>query len=437
MIGLKNILTNFWQVIKLWTEANFAKLEDFQELAGQSVDQTFGPTSTHAQSGTAVAQAIDGRPKVFNGLKADWDELTLEQKTAYDMANFSDDEGGGEYVVDIVQDDNLNPVTSNAVFNYKTETIENNNNIPVTSSAVFNYKIDSVTKGNKAPVTSNAVFSRFNVCSHNVPRFYASTVGEGKDITEYFNDGSLYSRLNGTDGYQLFEDIYVGDFFDMGRTVTITDSTNGAIGSRWVTVAGIDTLAGNGDTVDMWYHHLVLVPGKGGLGANEGSVQHFGQHSMNSTDTTVGGYVGSWMYTTGLSSINTQLESIFGDHLKSTRELLTNDMNANLSSMAGLGWTGCATNWAWYDCKSVLMSEVEVYGSTVFSSSAFDTGNANQQLPLFRFSTRAQNNRTAWYWLKSLASSSDFCCSSGYGDSGYGGASSSGGYVRPRFVIAA
>ena len=43
--------------------------------------------------------------------------------------------------------------------------------------------------------------------SHNIPRITP------KDITSYYQDGSLWKRLNGTDGYALFEDVYVGDYF--------------------------------------------------------------------------------------------------------------------------------------------------------------------------------------------------------------------------------
>jgi len=350
MTGIKTILTHFWQVIRLWIEANFVTFNDLESSISQ--------------------------------------------------------------------------------------TIENGNNNAVSSSAVFNYKTNTISKSSNVPIISSSVFNALNTRTHNIPRYYSSTTGEGKDITAYFTDGSLYSRLNGTDGYEFLEDIYVGDFFDMGTTVTITNSEDSVVGSRWVTIAGIDTLAGNGNTIDMLYHHLVLVPGKGGLDENEGSVQHFGQHAMNTSNTTSGGYAGSWMHTTGLPSIDTQLTAIFGDHLKTTKELLSNSIDSNAASAGGAGLTGSANNWDWYNCKSVLMSEVEVFGSTVFSSSGFDVGNAKTQLPLFRFSTKAMNNRSAWYWLKSIASSSDYCSLNYDGFPFNFFASFAGCKIRPRFVIA-
>lgn len=83
------------------------------------------------------------------------------------------------------------------------------------------------------------------------------------------------------------------------------------------------------------------------------------------------------------------------------------------------------------------MSEVELYGSIVWSSAAWDTGNANHQFELFANSKSAINDRSAWYWLKDVASASEFCRCSGNGFSSCGVASRANGFVRPRFVIAA
>lgn len=277
--------------------------------------------------------------------------------------------------------------------------------------------------------------------NHNIPRYVNGSLG--KDITSYYQDGSLWKRLNGTDGYALFEDIYVGDYFHMSRAVTCPDSYDGTTGSDWVTIAGINTLSGNGDIISMDYNHLVMVPGKGEAGA-----QHFGWHMMNATNTTAGGYLGSDMHKSVLgavtntgstaagATINQQLYAEFGSHLKTTRELLSNMMTATLYNRFGSAG-GASSSWAWADCQAVLMSEVEAYGSVVWSSSGYDTGSAKTRLPLFAYSTKALNNRSAYYWLKDIASASDFCYvdHDGYATCSY--ASNALVYVRPRFVLAA
>lgn len=292
---------------------------------------------------------------------------------------------------------------------------------------------------------------------HNVPRL------KPKDITSYYQDGSLWDRIAGEGGYSLFEDIFVGDYFQMNNTSAAKTGTGAGIqcpgenssyttnGSdcSWVMIAGIDTLMGNGDQNDgVDYHHLVMVPGGG---ENYEKNQFFGRHRMNSSDTTANGYHGSEMFSSVLgavvtsgstasgATINQQLYAEFGTHLKTTRELLSTSINTSGCNRFGTNSGtngGCANKWGWYDCQAVLMSEVEVYGSIVFSSSGYDTGNANRQLPLFAFSKKAQNNRNGWYWLKDAASSSYFCFSNSSGYSDYNGASHAYLFVRPRFVIA-
>ena len=168
---------------------------------------------------------------------------------------------------------------------------------------------------------------------------------------------------------------------------------------------------------------------------------------MNATNTTNGGYKASEMNTLLLgdvvsagstaadATINQQLYAEFGSHLKTTRESMSIAVNATGYNRFGSA-SGCASNWEWISAQAVLMSEVEVYGATVWSSSGYDTGNANRQLPLFAFSKQAQNNHSAYYWLKDIAASDVFCHSSYSGTSGTNRASIANLCVRPRFIIA-
>ena len=273
---------------------------------------------------------------------------------------------------------------------------------------------------------------------HNIPRLIP------KDITSYYIDGTLWNRLNGTNGFELFEDIFVGDYIKMSRPISAYNQNQSLqlTGSQYVTIAGIDTLWGNGDNISMAYHHLVMVPGMG-----FGGTQHFGRHRMNATNSTVGGYKSSEMNTSVLGSvvtagstasgatINQQLYAEFGSHLKTTRELVSKSINATGYNRFGVN-NGCSNDWEWVNAQAILMSEIEVYGSIVWSSSGYDTGNANHQFELFANSKSAINNRSAWYWLKDVASSSYWCNCSGNGHSYYSGASNTDCYVRPRFVLA-
>lgn len=276
--------------------------------------------------------------------------------------------------------------------------------------------------------------------SHNIPRLVP------KDITAYITDGTFWKRLAGTNGYALFEDIYVGDYFRMSRAISAYERTGQyqITGSQYVTIAGLDTMMNNSDQGSgVNYHHAVMVAGQG-----FGGTQHFGRSRMNATNTTEGGYKASEMNTLVLgdvvsagstaadATINQQLYAEFGAHLKTTRELVSNAINATGYNRFGSA-TGCASNWEWISAQAILMSEVEVYGSIVWSSSGYDTGNANRQLPLFAFSKQAQNNRSAYWWLKDIASAAYFCYASHYGYSYYHYAGNASTYVRPRFILGA
>ena len=275
--------------------------------------------------------------------------------------------------------------------------------------------------------------------SHNIPRLVP------KDITAYITNGTFWKRLAGTNGYALFEDIYVGDYFKMSRAISAYERTGQyqTTGSQYVTIAGLDTMMNNGDQGNgVNYHHAVMIAGQG-----FGGTQHFGRSRMNAANTTEGGYKASEMNTLVLgevtstgstaadATINQQLYAEFGSHLKTTRELVSNAINATGYNRFGSS-TGCASSWEWTSAQAILISEIEVYGSIVWSSAGYDTGNSNRQLPLFAFSKQAQNNHSAYYWLKDIASTAHFCCvdDDGYADNG--GAMSADNYVRPRFIIA-
>ena len=268
---------------------------------------------------------------------------------------------------------------------------------------------------------------------YNIPRVTP------KDITPYWTDGTLWNRIAGSSGFKPYEDIHVGDYIDMGRTVTCPDSYNSTVGSQYVTVASCGGFYGNGDS-GITYPHLIMVPGKG-----FGGTQHFGRHAMHAS-TPHPGYVSSDMNQSVLgpvvtegsiatgATINQQLYYIFGSHLKTIKSLLATAMSSSLYNRFGSAG-GASSGWEWQSVQTRLMSEIEVYGSIVWSSSGYDTGDANHQFELFRFSKSAVNNRSAYYWLKDAASSSYFCTCYNRGNSDYFAAINGYNYVRPCFVL--
>lgn len=204
-----------------------------------------------------------------------------------------------------------------------------------------------------------------------------------------------------------FTDLYVGDYF------TIQDGT---YNKEWE-IAGFDTYLHKGDR-EFTQHHLALIPKTNLL-----------QSYMNSTNVTTGGYVGSYMHTTVIPAVNTNLAKALGNHLLTRRALLTKTVNTSIASGAGAGWTGASTDWDWYDVKACLMSEVAVYGSRVLSSSFYDVGEDCERLPIFHFKGHSYTRQ--WFWLRAVTSSATFAIASYYGHASHSDASTSDGGVRP------
>ncbi len=232
----------------------------------------------------------------------------------------------------------------------------------------------------------------------------------GKDITSYYNDGSLYTMIS--DG--TFKDIYVGDFFN-------------ANGVTWL-IADIDNYLHSGDQ-ELTKHHATIIPAK--------PLMNVG---MNETNTTKGGYYNSRMVQEtlpGLVAVDGTIGKAFGTHLIEYRNVLSNRVNTEAINQSGGRWAGASDEWDWYTRKIDLMSEVNVYGTTVWSSSGYDVGIDNRQYAIFQLKPEFINsyeNVRFHYWLKSVFVASWFA--------GVGSTSESGGWdasrtfgVRPRFLI--
>ncbi len=122
-----------------------------------------------------------------------------------------------------------------------------------------------------------------------------------------------------------------------------------------------------------------------------------------------------------------------------SRNLLTNHVNTEVINQSGGRFTGASDNWAWYTRKIDLMSETNVYGTIVWSSSGYDTGIDNRQYAIFQLKPEFINSYESSkfnYWLKSICGSAYFALVGSVGESaGYGWNASILFGVRPRFLI--
>ena len=219
-----------------------------------------------------------------------------------------------------------------------------------------------------------------------------------------------------------FSDIYVGDYIPASYTV---DGKKKTANFR---IAGINTLKARGEAWGTQSPNVCIVP------------DTLGSSSMNDTDTTAGGYVGSKMYTTVLPKYYNALAGSascpFYGHILKTMERLTNAVDTNLPVGGYAGWKGAAHRAVNYENQNLtLMSEIEVYGCKNWSSTGWDDETMCVQLPLFKLKPEIITlNGSLWFWLRSVAHSAGFCDSDADLLAGCGGASNVLG-VRPRFFI--
>lgn len=229
-----------------------------------------------------------------------------------------------------------------------------------------------------------------------------------------YRGANLGSALSETQAAAIkagnFNDLYIGDYW------TISGVT--------YRIAAFDYYFNTGDK-PCTDHHVVLVPDTPLYSAK-----------MNGTNTTVGAYVGSEMYTTGLSNAKATITAAFGNaHLLNHRNYLQNAST-----------NGVPTGAAWFDSTVELMTEQNVYGNQVIgalpSGGAVNPWDANgnhnylvdkSQFPLFIFRPDLISNRQ-WFWLRTVVSATAFADVHINGNADSAGAAASAG-VRPAFSI--
>lgn len=267
----------------------------------------------------------------------------------------------------------------------------------------------SVSDGDYLYVWQNGALKR--VSAKNLADF--AQAGAGAHNATY-RGANLGGALSGAQAAAIkaghFDDLFIGDYW--------------TIGGITYRIAAFDYYFNTGDT-PCTTHHVVLVPDTQLYAAK-----------MNETDTTGGAYVGSEMYTKGLSKAKATITAAFGsNHLLTHRNYLQNACT-----------NGVPTGAAWFDSTVELMTEQNVYGNQIVgalpSGGAVNPWDANgnhnylvdkSQYPLFAFRPDLISNRQLLR-LRTVVSATGFALVDYTGIAYCNGASNSAG-VRPAFSI--
>ena len=156
--------------------------------------------------------------------------------------------------------------------------------------------------------------------------------------------------------------------------------------------------------------------------------------AMNATNTTEGAYNNSIANSTICPAIATALSTVLGSYLLTFKALRSTAMNANISSKAGLNWSGASSNWGLGTFQCILPNEIQIYGCQLLSSSFMDAGTETEKLAVFNFIN--QNEYIAMdFWLRDVASSTKFARAGVYGHADGYDASFKDFAIRPLIYI--
>ena len=187
------------------------------------------------------------------------------------------------------------------------------------------------------------------------------------------------------------------------------------IGTRDYVIAGLNPMKGTTTPNRLTENHVGLIV-----------IPHTTQKWNESGNTYTGGdgrgagYANSDLHH---YLVNTLLPLVQGDlgssYLLAHSKLLSNAVNQTGTNKMGSA-TGCSSSWGWYADQYIsALSEVQVYGATVWSSSGFDTGEACRQLDVFRVYNHTEIFGGEYPWLRDVVSASRAAYANNYGTADY------------------
>ena len=134
-------------------------------------------------------------------------------------------------------------------------------------------------------------------------------------------------------------------------------------------------------------------------------------NTYTGADERGAGYLNSDLHTYLKDTILPMCENDLGAaNLIGHSKLLSNAVNTSGINKMGSA-SGCSSGWAWEgDCKICALSEVQVYGAAIWSSSGYDTGEACRQLDVFQKYSHTEIFGGEYPWLRDVVSASAAAC---------------------------
>ena len=281
---------------------------------------------------------------------------------------------------------------------------------------------------------------------------FHNSIYRGKDITAYLTDGSLFDRIKGTNGYSLFEDLYIGDY--------VTKTPTGG-NEQSFEIVHFDYYINTGSEQRCGTHHAVFMPknnldltgfiassalinttNAGVTVTSQETVKAFKWNATMgapNTNSTAGGYIGSRMRQTIMPLCDNLVKDVFGNAnlIKPDLLLPTTFYSASDGRATGWAWNASEVNFSLRFCD--LPNETQIYGAQVWSygdsgaKPSHEVGIDKTQFAIFRLRATTETDRAGW-WLRSVVSAALAAFVTGAGGANNSGSSVAIG-VRPRFLV--
>ena len=177
-------------------------------------------------------------------------------------------------------------------------------------------------------------------------------------------------------------------------------------------IAGLNPMYGfNGGRVRVPHVGLIVIP-------HTKQAWNAPGNTNTGSDKRGGGYKNCdlhyYLKNTTLPHVQNDLGS---ENLLSHNKWLSYGVNSTGYNRFGTN-TGCASSCSWdTNCYIAALSEIQVYGSVVWSSSGYDTGEACRQLDVFRVYTMNEIFNGEHPWLRDIASYTNAALAGSDGDS--------------------
>lgn len=304
----------------------------------------------------------------------------------------------------------------------------------IPSSASSSNKMATASDVSAVDAKADDLYSNIGILSTPVPSYVANTLPVLKrNITSAFYNGSLRGEIAAGN----FKNVRAGDYIigqATGSTYYVAmcdyrlgkgDNTNNSLYPAYGThhlglmlFKPVGTTAlwkGYGNQDKSWRvsaADLGRCPWNAATDADPTNTEAIGSNNTNITrqynGANVSGYMGSFIRERIDAILLPQcFQADFGSaNVLKYREIHGNGVDTTKASGAHPAWTGLTSGWAWYDRYIDLPSEVELYGSRVWSSSGFDVGCQCEQLPLFRNAAIHDFYPRIDIWTKAVARSS-------------------------------